>query len=323
MSGTLPTSMASPSSIEDRRAEVQAKLEAELERIVGSGEYAAWFAKMASFHRYSPTNAAWILAQAPDATKVASYRTWQQVGRQVRKGETGIMVLHPKPYWVDPTTGERVRPPRSATERARLEQRTRFGTGHVFDMSQTDGEPLPELGRPAPADAPDALADHLGAWCAEQGVTVETRDLPPGLYGYYEPGGDRIVLASTNTPGEQVATLAHELAHRQDPELVRAEVVGDRRYYAHNRADCEAVAEAAAHAVSARFNHDITGHSAGYIAGWVQGDVGRLTELQQRVGKVATTLLPPDRLDLVLDAARQQAAATARSASRVAGRARS
>jgi hypothetical protein len=85
-------------------------------------------------------------------------------------------------------------------------------------------------------------------------------------------------------------------------------VVGDRRYYAHNRADCEAVAEAAAHAISARFNHDITGHSAGYIASWVAGDVDRLTALQQRVGKVTATLLPPDRLDLALDAARQQAA---------------
>ena len=66
-----------------------------------------------------PNNAAWILAQAPEASRVASYRTWQQVGRQVRKGETGIMVFHPKPYWVDPTSGDRVRPPRTAADRAR------------------------------------------------------------------------------------------------------------------------------------------------------------------------------------------------------------
>ena len=309
-------------SVDERRAAVQQLLETEIRRIIDSGEYAAWFTKMASFHRYSPTNAAWILAQAPRATKVASYRTWKQLNRQVRKGETGIMVFHPKPYWVDPSTGERVSPPRDPAQRARLEQRIGFGVGHVFDIAQTDGDPL-ELGRPAPVDAPRALADHLDAWCVEQGVTVESRGLPPGLYGYFQRDGDRIVLATTNTPGERVATLAHELAHRQDPELISAEVVGDRRYYAHNRADCEAVAEAAAHAISARFNHDITGHSAGYIASWVKGDVDRLTELQQRVGKVTGTLLPPDQLDLALDAARQQAATAARSTVRASGRSRS
>jgi antirestriction protein ArdC len=305
-------------TVEQRHAEVQARLEAELRRIIDSGEYAAWFAKLASFHRYSPTNTMWILAQAPQATRVASYRTWQQVGRHVRKGETGIMVFHPKPYWVDPSTGGRVRPPRTPAERGRLEQRIGFGVGHVFDVTQTDGAPLPELGRPAPAEAPAALTAHLDGWCREQGVSVETRDLPDGLYGYYQRDGDRVVLATTNTAGERVATLAHELAHRQDPELLRAGEVGDRRYYAHHRADCEAVAEAAAHAISARFNFDITAHSAGYIAGWVDGDVDRLKALHARVGQVTTTVLPPDRLDLALQAARQQAAT--RSSGRAARR---
>jgi antirestriction protein ArdC len=300
-------SRRSSPSVDERRAAVQGLLEAEIRRIIDSGEYATWFAKMASFHRYSPSNAAWIVAQAPNATKVASYRVWQQLGRQVRKGETGIMVLHPKPFWVDTTTGQRVRPPRTDVERHRLERRTSFGIGHVFDPLSRDcsgvGAPLPELGRPAPADAPRALDDHLEGWCGAQGVTVETRDLPAGLYGYYERGADRVVLASSNSPGERSATLAHELAHRQDPELIRAEVAGDRRYYAHNRPDCEAVAEAAAHVISARFGLDLTAHSAGYIAGWIGGDIDRFVALQQRVGQVSRTVLPPDRLDLALDTA--------------------
>ena len=304
---TTSASMSSRPSIDERRAQVQARLDVELRRIVDSGEYAAWFSKMASFHRYSPNNTMWILAQAPQATKVASYRTWQHLGRQVRKGEIGIAVFHPKPYWVDKATGERVRPPRTPSARVGLEQRTGFGVGHVFDLAQTEGQPLPELGRPAPDDAPQALSDHLERWCAEQQVTVTIQKLPSGLAGYYQRNSDRIVLAADSTPGERVATLAHELAHRQDPELLRAEIGGHRRYYAHNRPDCEAVAEAAAHAISARFGHDITGHAAGYIASWVDGDTDRLVALQARVGKVTTTLLPPDQLDLALDAARQRA----------------
>jgi antirestriction protein ArdC len=296
--------------VEERRRAVEAQLQAELERIVTSGEYGTWFAKLASFHRYSPTNTMWILAQAPEATKVASYRTWQQLGRHVRKGESGSQVFHPKPYWVDAATGQRIRPPRTDAQRARAERKVGFGIGHVFDRAQTDGEPLPELGRPAPADAPHELHDHLERWCDEQGVTLETRPLRPELSGYYQRDGDRIALASDLSDGERTATLAHELAHRQDPELVRAGKAGDRRYYAHNRADCEAVAEGAAHAISARYGFDITSHSAGYIASWVAGDVERLTALQQRVGQVTATVLPPDRLDLALDAARHQATTT-------------
>jgi hypothetical protein len=107
--------------------------------------------------------------------------------------------------------------------------------------------------------------------------------------------------------GQRIATLAHELAHRQEPELIRASQVGEAGYYLHNRADCEAVAEAAAHAISARYGFDITGHSAGYIASWVAGEADRLTALHQRVGHITATVLPPDRLDLALDAARHQA----------------
>jgi hypothetical protein len=101
-------------------------------------------------------------------------------------------VFYPKPYCVDAATGERIRPPRTDTQRARAQRKVGFGIGHVFDVAQTDGEPLPELGRPAPADAPHELREHLERWAAEQGVTVETRPLRAGLSGFYQRDGDRI-----------------------------------------------------------------------------------------------------------------------------------
>jgi len=86
---------ANPATVEHRRAAAEVALERELRRIVDSGEYGEWFRRMSLFHRYAPTNSLWIMAQLadrPDASGiVASYRTWQRLGRQVRKGERGIM----------------------------------------------------------------------------------------------------------------------------------------------------------------------------------------------------------------------------------------
>jgi antirestriction protein ArdC len=313
-------------TVEERRAAAEVALDRELRRIVDSGEYSEWFRRMSLLHRYSPSNSLWIMAQlatrADAAGIVASYRTWQQLDRQVRESERGIMVWYPKPHWVDPATGDRVRPPTSEADRAGLQRRVSFGIGYVFDLSATEGQPLPELGRPAPEQAPREMADHLDHYCRDHQITVERRELRQGLSGYYQRDGDRIVLDAGASPGERLATLAHELAHREDPELVAAHVAGDRRYYAHNRPDCEAVAEAAAHTISARFGHDITSHSAGYIAGWIRGDVDRFKQLHERAAQVTRQLVPPDQLDQVLDAARTQASVKTSRRPTMAGRSR-
>lgn len=321
----MPT--ASRPSVEERRADAEQMLERELHRIVESGEYGDWFRRMSRFHRYAPANSMWIMAQLaerlPEATgTVASFRTWEQLGRHVRKGERGIMVWYPKPYWVDKATGERTRPPADQAERARLEQRVSFGIGYVWDACQTHGDPLPQLGRPAPEQAPHELADHLDRYCRDNRIAVDLRPLREGLSGYYQREGDRIVLDASASPGERLATLAHELAHREDPELIAADEVGDRTYYAHNRPDCEAVAEAAAHTISARFGFDITSHSAGYIAGWIRGDVDRFKQLHERVGQVARQLVPPDQLDRVIDAARAESVLEQPRRPRAVGRSR-
>jgi antirestriction protein ArdC len=299
---------------EDRCVQAKAALEAELQRIVDSGEYTAWFRKLSLLHRYSPVNSLRILGQLRERASadgervfeptgvVASYRTWQQVGRQVRKGERGIIVWHPKTHWVDPATGERATPATTESDRARLDRRVTFGIGYVFDQASTDGEAL-NLGRPAPADAPRDLADHLDRYCREHRIGVEVRRLPAGLHGHYQRDGDRIVLVDGADAGEPLATLVRELAHREDPELIAAREAGDRGYYAHNRPDCEAVAEAAAHTLGAHFRHDLTGSVAGSIAGCIRGDVERLKQLHDRVGPVTRQFVPPNWLDELLTAA--------------------
>src|SRR5713226_9007265 len=101
-------------------------------RMADSETFGAWLRARAAFHDYSFGNVCLIVSQRPDATQVAGYKTWQRLGRQVRKGEHGIRILAPCVVKRETNTGEEARA-------------MFFRTVSVFDVAQTDGEPLPEL----------------------------------------------------------------------------------------------------------------------------------------------------------------------------------
>src|SRR5574338_17692 len=103
--------------------------------VVDSNEFKAWLRTAAMFHNYSFGNQWLIAIQRPSATRVAGFKKWEKMGRKVKKGEKGIMIL--VPYKAKAELDE------DGNEKPR---RMFFGTGHVFDVAQTEGEPLPELG---------------------------------------------------------------------------------------------------------------------------------------------------------------------------------
>jgi antirestriction protein ArdC len=173
-----------------------------------------------------------ILAQNPEATRVAGYRTWQQLGRQVRKGERGLMIMVPLPT--------RILVEAEESEEPRV--LTRFGVGHVFDLAQTEGAPLPEP--PAvqaiseATDRGQALWQALVQWLGEQGVPVTVADCGQPN-GSYEPGRKAIVVHERLVGTDQATkTLAHEAAH----------FVADHHGLL-AREDAETVAEGAAYVV--------------------------------------------------------------------------
>src|SRR5690242_4478341 len=112
--------------------EARDRLAAAVEAMADSETFGAWLRARSAFHDYSFNNTLLIVSQRPDATQVAGYRTWQKLGRQVRKGEHGIRILAPCVVKRETDEGE---------ERSAMF----FRTVSVFDVSQTDGEPLPEL----------------------------------------------------------------------------------------------------------------------------------------------------------------------------------
>lgn len=290
-----------------RRDAAETALATELDRVIDSGDYAGWLARMARFRTYSPGNQMLIAAQRPDASLVAGYRTWQQLGRAVTRNERGIVIRVPRPYWLD-DHGHRIPPPADAGDRTGATRKVTIGTGYVFDIAQTHGDPI-DISPTAPDRAPDGLARHLHDYCHRHEVTIDYRSgMPAGLSSYWRPWNDTITLNTTLSHGEQTLTLGHELAHREDPDLRAALDARDPRYYAHHRGDCEATAEAAAHTIAALHGFDTTAASSHYIATWVAHDPDRLTQLADRIHTVVDTISPAT--DPLADALANTAAAT-------------
>jgi antirestriction protein ArdC len=204
MTNTLDRSSTSKTA--DRLSEAHDLLTSAVERMATGDDWRRMLETSARFHQYSANNVFLIMLQAPDATRVAGYRTWQSLGRQVRKGEKSIRILAPCKYRtkdVDAVTGE---------ETTRVGIRG-FTTVGVFDIGQTDGEEIADV-RPVllEGQAPEGLWDHVAAQVAAAGFTLERGDCE-GANGFTR-WSDKVVRVRDDVDDAQaVKTLVHELAH--------------------------------------------------------------------------------------------------------------
>lgn len=247
------------------REAAQAKAQAALDRlgegvraVYDSKRWETWLRSLARFHDYSLNNTLLIAMQMPTATRVASFRSWKRdFNRHVRKGERGIEILVPILVMCrDEEEGQD-----ADEEHRRL---VGFRVGHVFDVSQTEGEPLPTIVDEV-AQGVDRYAATLEAVRTVAAYPVEFRgDLPEGTNGYFRRG-ERIAIRKGMSEGQTVKTALHELAHSRlhdgDP---MAEGMPDR-------AMREVQAESVAYAVSAALGLDTSGYSFGYVASWAVG----------------------------------------------------
>jgi len=266
-----------------------AALETGVEAIMETDAFRAYLDAQARMHTYSLNNVLLILHQRPDAAHVAGYRAWQGLGRQVRKGEKGIWILVPFRRTVEDDQGEKVRGIGG------------FGVGTVFDVAQTDGDPLPEppsvIELTGETDAARALSVLLTDWLAGRGITVAVADLlPAGVRGTWNPVA-RAVTVLGGMPADQTAkTLAHEAAH----------AVANHDRHRIEREDAEAVAECAAYIVCAHHGIDTGAHTFGYVAGWAKDrgrfrrNLGAARDTAQAIidglTAMATTATPGDAL---------------------------
>jgi hypothetical protein len=175
-----------------------------------------YLAMMARFHRYSFRNICLIAMQRPEATQVAGFTTWKQMGRFVKGGEKGIVIV--APMVIKPKEAQQAESAPSSTLDEDGKPIMRFRGVYVFDIAQTDGEPLPALSRIG-GDPGDAL-QRLQEAIRSRGIKLDHEDLPPGCDGVSR--GGHISIRPGMPPAEEfsvtVHELAHELLHRQDAD---------------------------------------------------------------------------------------------------------
>lgn len=227
--------------------------------------FVGFLEKMGRFHRYSARNVMLILMQRPEATLVAGVKRWNELGRRVKKGERGIAILAPtlkKVEVVDEATGE-VREERKLAG---------FHTTYVFDVSQTEGEPLEPEGEEIPQGP--ALYERLRAACP---VAVQEGLLPGGALG--KTDGKRIVLAADQGHTRKAETLLHEWAHT----LLHFGGIDLSREVE------ELEAEAVAYAVGRELGLPMS-TSRDYILHW-QGTVEALEASLERIQRAAREIL--------------------------------
>ncbi len=251
------------------------------DEITESEGFQRYLETMSRFHRYSYGNVLMIMSQRPDATRVAGYRQWQQLGRQVQRGEQGIRILVPHKQRIRDARQERA-PDEEEDDGPALYVTRGFGVGSVFDISQTEGEPLPEPPRPVELEGESAasfwLADQLRDYLEERGVLLQLTELD-GPKGTYHPGLKRIQLQVGMSPDQMAKTLAHETAHFQ----------ADHTAGIHRR-DAETVAEASSFVMLHHYGIDTSSYSFPYLAHWTE-DQQRLTRNLGAIQRVSDSLI--------------------------------
>lgn len=205
----------------------------------------AYLRAIGRFHRYSLHNVLLIASQKPNASYVAGFRTWNHLGRFVKKGEKGIAILAPI---------VRRRPDVDDDAEEQTSAISGFRAAYVFDVSQADGQELPHIG--TVSGDPRHYAERLRSFATSQNISVEYDETIAPARGM--SSGGKITLLPAQSPAEEFSTLVHELAH----ELLHR---GDRRADT-SRSVRETEAEATAFVVCQAIGLETNSAASEYIS---------------------------------------------------------
>lgn len=283
----------------DKVKEITDKLEAGIQALFESEAFKKYLKTLSKFHDYSLNNTILIAMQKPDATLVAGYTVWQKnFGRQVQKGETGIRILAPTPYKkqmevdrLDPVTQQPVLNPDGSTVKDLKEIMVpAFRVVNVFDVSQTDGKPLPTIGVDELSGNVANYEMFFEALKRACPVPVGFEDIPSEAKGYYHTVEQRIALQEGMSEVQTVKTMIHEMAHQKLHAIDPKDLSPEEPRMTRNAKEVEA--EAVAYTVAQHYGIETSDYSFAYIAGWSKDkDTPELKASLDRIRQAANEMI--------------------------------
>ena len=222
----------------ERLREITDGIEQGIKELFESEKYMRYLSVMSRFHRYSVNNTMLIYMQKPDATLVAGYNKWKdQFERHVKKGEHGITIIAPTPYKkkieeqkLDPDTKAPIldKDGKIVTEKKEIEI-PMFRPVKVFDVSQTDGKPLPELASSLSGNVPNYEA-FMEALCRSAPVPITFEAMAADTDGYFSADHQKIAIRQGMSEVQTVSATVHEIAHSKLHNQKKIQIANDEQY---------------------------------------------------------------------------------------------
>ena len=291
--------MADAKTEKQKVQEITEKLEQGIKELFESEKYKTYLNTMSKFHNYSFNNTMLIAMQKPDATLVAGFKAWQKnFDRHVKKGEKGIRILAPAPYKIkeeqeklDPVTGEIMLDKNGMPITEEVEIKIpAFRVVPGFDVSQTDGKELPDIGVNELSGSVEDYEDFMQALTEVSPVPITYEDIEGEVKGYFHTTDHRIAIQEGMSQSQTVKTAIHEVAHAKLHDRERnqdIDAVLDK-----DRNTQEVEAESVAYTVCQHFGIDTSDYSFGYIAGWSSDrDMKELKSALDTIRKTASELI--------------------------------
>ena len=285
-------------TMKEKMKELTDRLEQGVKEVFESGAYENYLKVMSKFHRYSYRNSVLIWMQNPEATYVAGYDAWKNdFNRYVKKGEKGIRIFAPSEYKVqkeqqkiDPVTNlpEVDGNGQPVMETVEIKQRGFMATT-VFDVSQTEGEPLPELVKPLNGEVKNYDA-FMKAIESVAPVPIEYGDTGKAD-GYFSLNENKIVLSVYLGPTQTILAALHEIAHAKLHNLEVKNQEAEQGIVKDQKTR-EVEAESIAYVVCQRYGIQTGENSFGYIASWSKDkEVPQLQNSLQTISRTANEMI--------------------------------